>query len=106
VASREWRTTATEDATLERISDAETSNTNDGDPLRAWEKQTENEALWHAFDRLPDDYREVLYLHHCEEWPLSRIAGFFSVPETTIKGKLWRARQALKKLLIETSKDV
>lgn len=102
LATRESRSAATEDTKLDVLVHQHGERQDSGDPLIEWEKRAENSVLWDAFDKLPADYREVLFLHHCEEWPLSQIATFFSVPETTIKGRLWRAREALRRSLSAT----
>ena len=76
-----------------------------GDPARNLQQQAGRDAVWEALDRLSGEHREALYLHYCEEWPLARIAEFLTVPETTVKGRLYRAREALRRVLDETNED-
>ena len=64
-------------------------------------KQFGYEALRHALERLPLIHRDVLYLMYFEELSVKEIARFLFLPENTVKKRLERARQALKKTLLE-----
>jgi len=50
-------------------------------------------------DKLPDNYRTVLLLRDVEEMSISEVAKILNISETNVKGRVHRARSALKKLL-------
>lgn len=52
-----------------------------------------------AIESLPDKYREVINLRHRQELPYEEIAGILGVPLGTVKARLFRARELLKKRL-------
>ena len=52
-----------------------------------------------AIDELDDEYRLILQLRFYDEMSLKRIAGFLSLPLTTVKWRLHRAKQLLKEKL-------
>ncbi len=51
------------------------------------------------FEKLPDDQRDIVRLYYLQEWPVVRIASFFSLPETTVKWRLHAARERLRRCL-------
>jgi RNA polymerase sigma-70 factor (ECF subfamily) len=52
-----------------------------------------------AVQELPDDYQRVLALKHFEEMSVEQIAGVLDIPEGTVKIRLMRGRQRLRKIL-------
>jgi RNA polymerase sigma-70 factor (ECF subfamily) len=52
-----------------------------------------------AIDSLPDKYREVIVLRHKEDKPYEEIASLLNVPVGTVKARIFRARELLKKKL-------
>ncbi len=52
-----------------------------------------------AIESLPDKYREVIGLRHKQELPYEEIANILGVPLGTVKARLFRARELLKKRL-------
>lgn len=50
-------------------------------------------------DKLPDSYRNVLYLRDIEEMTTSEVAEALDLSEANVKVRLHRARAALKRLL-------
>jgi RNA polymerase sigma-70 factor (ECF subfamily) len=52
-----------------------------------------------AIDTLPDKYREVIHLRHTQELSYEDIARHLNVPLGTVKARLFRARELLKKRL-------
>lgn len=52
-----------------------------------------------AIESLPDKYREVIQLRHKQELAYEEIAEILSVPLGTVKARLFRARELLKKRL-------
>jgi RNA polymerase sigma-70 factor (ECF subfamily) len=57
------------------------------------------DAFGRAFDRLREQDRLILVLHHLEERPLAEIARTLGVPVGTAKWRLHRARQALERAM-------
>ena len=57
------------------------------------------DALGRSFDRLREQDRLILVLHHVEERPLVEIARTLGIPVGTAKWRLHRARQALERAL-------
>lgn len=60
-------------------------------------------VLWvrQAIGRLGADEREVLMLREYEQLSYAEIAGLLRVPVNTVRSRLFRARMALKELLVE-----
>jgi RNA polymerase sigma-70 factor (ECF subfamily) len=52
-----------------------------------------------ALLELPEDYQRVLALKHFEELPVETIAEVLDIPEGTVKIRLMRGRQRLRKIL-------
>ena len=65
------------------------------------EAQRDTVFLMDALRSLPDDLRDVLYLHNYEGYSVTETAAILKLPEGTVKTRLSRARSALKKLLEE-----
>jgi len=57
------------------------------------------DAFGRAFDRLREQDRLILVLHHLAERPLAEIAGTLGIPVGTAKWRLHRARQALEQAM-------
>jgi RNA polymerase sigma-70 factor (ECF subfamily) len=74
-------------------------NAASSDPARRAEQEDERETIRLLLNALKPEHREVLTLRYFEEWPMERIAGFLSLPEPTVRGRLHRARAALRALL-------
>lgn len=62
----------------------------------SWTLRIEQELIYQALQALPDDQQEALYLAAYEDWSVAQIAAYLSVPEATVRGRLYRARQALR----------
>ncbi len=52
-----------------------------------------------AIDSLPDKYREVIIYRHKDDKPYEEIADILKVPVGTVKARIFRARELLKKKL-------
>jgi RNA polymerase sigma-70 factor (ECF subfamily) len=50
-------------------------------------------------ESLEEEYRLILKLRFYDEMPLKRIAGFLDLPLTTVKWRLYRAKQLLREKL-------
>jgi RNA polymerase sigma-70 factor (ECF subfamily) len=75
------------------------------DPGRIWERRDERDCLLRAIESLPDEQREALWLRAVEEWPIARIAAYLRVNETAVRGRLYRARESLRRLLLPGAAD-
>lgn len=83
-----------EDAELQIQSDPKTS-----DPAQIIERQSTQQIVQEAITSLPSDFQEVIKLYYWVEMPQKRIAEFLSLPLTTVKWRLHKAKDLLKSLL-------
>jgi RNA polymerase sigma factor (sigma-70 family) len=58
--------------------------------------------IQNAIDSLPEIYREVIRLRHQEERSYEEISDMLDLPIGTVKARIFRAREMLKKKLRET----
>ena len=65
------------------------------------EKEELPENLWQAVLRLPEEQRLAVTLYYYEDMPVAQIARTLGVPQGTIKSRLNRGRERLRKLLEE-----
>ncbi|GAG06168.1 unnamed protein product, partial [marine sediment metagenome] len=56
-------------------------------------------SIEEAIESLPDKYREVIILRHKEDKAYEEIASLLRVPVGTVKARIFRARELLKKKL-------
>lgn len=56
--------------------------------------------VWEKVSRLPRDLSAVVHLFYVEGYPCADIASLVSCSEATVRTRLYRARQALKKMLL------
>ena len=56
-------------------------------------------ALWESLRALDEKYRIIIVLHYRDGYSVREIASILRVPESTVKTRLFRARQQLKSLL-------
>ena len=56
-------------------------------------------VLWEALDRLPPDYRRIVVLHYLEGCTQKNIARFLDMPLPTVRWRLYRAWDKLRKEL-------
>ncbi len=57
------------------------------------------EKIFEAIEKLPDYYRESFLLRYMEEMSVREIAQFLRVPETTVEGRIFKARQIVREYL-------
>ena len=72
-----------------------------GDPLEMFIEGERRRYLYKAVCSLPQPYRECIYLHYYSELSLSEIAELLSITPGNIRTILCRARQKLKKEMID-----
>lgn len=68
-------------------------------PHRALSNKEMSVAMEEAINSLPDDYRDLIQLRHFAELSYEEIAQIRNLPLGTVKNKLFRARNVLKKEL-------
>jgi RNA polymerase sigma-70 factor (ECF subfamily) len=73
----------------------------DTDPEGSFFDELVDEEVTRAIDGLPDEFRETLVLSDVEGLPYAEIAKITEVPVGTVKSRLFRARQALQKVLYD-----
>ena len=71
----------------------------EGSPDRTAEKRNLQEAVQRAVASLEDDHRVVVVLPHLEGMDVHEIARTLGVPEGTVKSRLARAREHLRRKL-------
>lgn len=57
--------------------------------------ESDRDMSW-ALMKTPKKYRDVLYLHYCEQYKVSEIAEILQIKENTVKTLLKRGREKLK----------
>lgn len=62
-------------------------------------RQEANEVLMQGISELKEDYRDILILRDIEEKGYEEMAEILSISLGTVKSRLFRARQSLKKIL-------
>lgn len=72
----------------------------DPEPGAILEKQLTHRALMDAVLELPDEHRLVIVLHHLEGQPVDQIAKRLRIPVGTVKSRLGRAREVLRRRMI------
>ncbi len=76
-------------------------NVPETDPEGQFLDQIVDEEVLRALDALPDELRETLVLSDLEGLPYTAIAKITDIPIGTVKSRLFRARQALLKVLYD-----
>lgn len=74
-------------------------------PATLFERREMGEVVRYAIDTLPEHERIVTLLFYGTGYALKDIAAFLEVPPTTVKKRLYDARQRLKTQLFETARD-
>lgn len=73
----------------------------DRGPERMLQRSTAKETLWNALERIGPEHREILVLKELEGFRYAEIAQILEIPEGTVGSRLYHARNALKKALLE-----
>ena len=71
----------------------------EGDIVERVVKEEEKVYLWRAVDGLSDTYRIPLLLYYMENQSVALIAKLLSIPQGTVKSRLYKARKLLEKEL-------
>ena len=77
----------------------------DEHPGSALSRSESRDALAHALDRLPPEFREVIVLREVEGLSYKEISEVVDVPVGTVMSRLSRARKRLQQALIVSGKD-
>lgn len=67
----------------------------------AAQKNTNVRAVRQALKELPPEFRAVIVLRHIENLSYDEIAAALNLDPGTVKSRLWRAREKLKKIFLE-----
>ena len=79
---------------LNRVAD-----TSAADPAYIVERELTQQGIRNAIQELPTDYQAVIELYYWAEMPQKRMAEFLSLPLTTVKWRLHKAKDLLKTIL-------
>ncbi len=71
-------------------------------PDQVFEQTELSEKIRDALMHIESDYRILIELRHFQNFSYSEIGYIMSIPEKTVKSRLYTARQALGKILIKT----
>lgn len=66
-------------------------------PEEEVERMEMQERIQYEISRLPDKYRSVIILRYIEELPLQEIGDILELPLGTVKTRVHRGREALRK---------
>ena len=75
------------------------SDTSAMDPAHIVESELTQQGIRDAIQSLPPDYQSVIELYYWAEMPQQRMAEFLSLPLTTVKWRLRKAKETLKSIL-------
>ena len=73
----------------------------EADPEGRFFDQIVDEEVVRAIEQLPEEFRECLVLSDIGDLSYAEVANIMKVPVGTVKSRLYRARQALQRLLYE-----
>lgn len=71
-------------------------------PEEIFSRKEKSKSIERAILSLPLTYREVIVLRHLQNLSYSEISSILKMPTGVIKVRLYRARQALKKILLSS----
>ncbi len=75
------------------------SDTSAADPAQIVESELTQQGIRDAIQSLPPDYQAVIELYYWAEMPQQRMAEFLSLPLTTVKWRIRKAKELLKTIL-------
>ncbi len=85
----------------ELAADSSTGN----DPLRAALRQSENEALVRAFERLNEEQQQVIYYRFVENWSHAEVARALRKSEGAVRQLQLRALDSLRRILVKEGSE-
>ena len=98
-----WFITVTRNYCKDQLKNFWKRNVDMGDiPEQIQEEEQDNELLEHIM-KLPDKYKEVIYLFYYEDYSIKEMSKILDRKESTIQTQLKTARDKLKKLIQEVS---
>jgi RNA polymerase sigma-70 factor (ECF subfamily) len=71
------------------------------DPEGRFFDQIVDDEVVRALDKLPEEFRECIVLSDIADLSYAEVADIMKVPVGTVKSRLYRARQALQRMLYE-----
>jgi RNA polymerase sigma factor (sigma-70 family) len=102
-----WRSRHRADALATEFDETVHSGAMTGEhPQSLLSRSDAREALAHALDRLPPDFREVIVLREIEGLSYKEISEVVDVPVGTIMSRLSRARKRLQEALVDSGKEL
>ena len=69
------------------------------DPAQILDCENKHDEMREAITQLPSEYQVVLRLYYWDDMPQQNIADFLAIPLTTVKWRLYKAKQMLKERL-------
>ena len=75
------------------------SDTSAADPAQIVTRELTEEGVRDAIQELPTDYKAVIELYYWAEMPQKRMSEFLSLPLSTVKWRLHKAKELLKTIL-------
>lgn len=98
-----WFITVTRNYCKDQLKNFWKRNVDMGDiPEQIQEEEQDNELLEHIM-KLPDKYKEVIYLFYYEDYSIKEMSKILDRKESTIQTQLKTARDKLKKVIQEVS---
>ncbi len=72
------------------------------DGFEVCEKEEMSQYLWSVVERLPDKFRELIFMRYIQELKYEEIAEVADLPVGTVKNRIFKAKELLK---VEIDKD-
>ncbi len=98
---RRHRSTVSLDRMLENGEVAMPRPATSGDPAEEAERREGFERILAAVEKLPGKYRLIILLRHFEGMPSHQIAAILGEPEGTIRNRIFRAHERIRRLIDE-----
>lgn len=78
-----------------------TDESDSSSPEKMLERQERRKILYDAIDELSDEHREIIILRDINEYTYEEVGSMLGLEIGTVKSRLFRAREALRKILKE-----
>lgn len=76
------------------------------DPAEALAAKADSEAIRSAVAKLPEHYRVVVVFRYFEDMSVPEIAKVLGIPEGTVKFRLHKAKNMMRRSLSQTAVDL